>query len=205
MAVSNPQAAMWSSLLRKEMEFERAFVAAGGRLLAGVDPTGWGGLVAGFGDQRQLELLVEAGFSPEQAVKIAAANGADFLRLNDVGTLVPGARADLVVLNGDLSADISRVRHIEWVMKDGVAYDPEALILATAGTVGAFDFTRFTRWPLNGMLALTVLLAVLSLYRRAIGPRLSSTSDHQLVHDRARRIGEGEHTDVVSERKEAHP
>ena len=45
------------------MEFERAFVKAGGLLIAGLDPTGNGGIVAGFGDLRQVELLVEAGFT----------------------------------------------------------------------------------------------------------------------------------------------
>ena len=68
-----PGMAAWSRLLRKEMEFERAFYAAGGRLLAGVDPTGWGGVVAGFGNQRQVELLVAAGLRPEEAIKVASA------------------------------------------------------------------------------------------------------------------------------------
>ena len=166
MGIQNTTASRWGALLRKEMEFERAFVAAGGRLMAGVDPTGWGGVMAGFGDQRQLELLVEAGFTPEQAVKIATNNGAAFLRLTDVGTLTPGAQADLVVVTGDLAADISRIRHIEWVMKGGVAYDPETLIVATGGTVGAFDLGQLTRWPLNLMVVGTVLLAVVCVHRR---------------------------------------
>src|SRR5258706_2203889 len=58
-------------LLRKAMDFERAFVAAGGLLIAGLDPTGNGGVVAGFGDLREVELLVEAGFTPLEAIKIA--------------------------------------------------------------------------------------------------------------------------------------
>jgi hypothetical protein len=66
------------------MQVERAFVAAGGRLMAGVDPTGWGGTIAGFGDQRGLELLVEAGFTPEAAIRIATLNGAAFLREPDL-------------------------------------------------------------------------------------------------------------------------
>ena len=87
MGPENQSATMWSVMLRREMEFERAFVAAGGLLLAGVDPTGWGGVVAGFGDQRELELLVEAGFTPEQAIRIGTANGASFLRDEAIGTL----------------------------------------------------------------------------------------------------------------------
>src|SRR5262249_1214 len=66
-------------LIRKSMDFERAFVAAGGLLIGGLDPTGNGGVVAGFGDLREVELLVEAGFTPIEAIKIAALNGAKFL------------------------------------------------------------------------------------------------------------------------------
>ena len=77
-----------------EMQFERMFVAAGGRLMAGVDPTGWGGIVAGFGDHRQLELLVEAGFTAEMAIRISSANGAAFLDMGDeIGRIAPGYRA----------------------------------------------------------------------------------------------------------------
>lgn len=56
-----------TALLRKEMDFEVAFVKAGGLLLAGPDPTGNGGVLPGFGDQREIELLVEAGFTPVEA------------------------------------------------------------------------------------------------------------------------------------------
>jgi imidazolonepropionase-like amidohydrolase len=69
---------VWERMLKKEMEFEREFVKAGGLLMAGTDPTGWGGVIAGYGDQRELELLGEAGFAPEQAIKIATYNGALF-------------------------------------------------------------------------------------------------------------------------------
>lgn len=176
MASGNPSATVGGSLLRKEMEFERAFVAAGGRLLAGVDPTGWGGVVAGFGNQRQLELLVEAGFTPEQAIKIASSNGANFLRQNDIGTIAVGSRADLVVLRGNPSADISNVRRVEWVMKGGVVYDPEALVGATEGAVGAFDPRRLLRWPLNVLTVAICTLAVLALRRRIRGWRAAKAS-----------------------------
>src|SRR5512141_791704 len=84
--------------LTREMQFELAFVRAGGVLLAGPDPTGNGGVLPGFGDQRELELLVEAGFTPVQAIHIATANGAQYLgRLDQIGTLAPGKQADLMV------------------------------------------------------------------------------------------------------------
>ena len=176
MQAGNRSATVGSLLLRKEMEFERAFVAAGGRLLAGVDPTGWGGVVAGFGDQRQLELLVEAGFTPEQAIRIASSNGANFLRQNDIGTIAVGSWADLVILRGNPSTDISNVRRVEWVMKGGVVYDPDALVAATEGAVGAFDPGRLLRWPLNVLTVAVFTLAAFALRRRLRGWRAAKTS-----------------------------
>src|SRR2546423_12873098 len=80
-----------AELLKKEMQFELDFVKAGGLLLSGDDPTGYGGVLAGFGDQRQVELLVEAGFSPLQAIHIATPKGAGFLGgVDRIGTLKPG-------------------------------------------------------------------------------------------------------------------
>ena len=94
----------WAALLKKEMEFEYAFVKAGGTLLAGCDPTGIGGTLAGFGDQREMELLVEAGFTPVEAIRIQSENGAKFLGVADrIGTIAPGKQADLVVVQGDPS------------------------------------------------------------------------------------------------------
>jgi len=82
--------ANYIALLRKVMDFERAFVQAGGLLIAGLDPTGNGGVVAGFGDLREVELLVEAGFTPLEAIKIATLNGAKFLgedaRIGSIGS-----------------------------------------------------------------------------------------------------------------------
>ncbi|MGH9906072.1 MAG: amidohydrolase family protein, partial [Pyrinomonadaceae bacterium] len=83
------------ALLRKVMDFERAFVQAGGLLIAGLDPTGNGGVVAGFGDLRQVELLVETGFTPVEAIKIASLNGAKFLGEDTrIGSVAVGKQAD---------------------------------------------------------------------------------------------------------------
>lgn len=125
------------AMLKKEMEFERAFVKAGGLLLAGPDPTGYGGVVPGFGDQREIELLVEAGFTPVEAIKIATYNGALYLgRLDRIGTLAPGKQADIVVINGDPSRTIADIAKVETVFKDGVGYDPTRLVDAARGSVG---------------------------------------------------------------------
>ena len=65
------------------MQFEREFVEMGGQLLAGTDPTGYGGVIAGFGNWRELRLLNEAGFSPLEVIRIATLNGARFLGRDD--------------------------------------------------------------------------------------------------------------------------
>ena len=124
--------------LKKEMQFEREFSKAGGLLLAGLDPTGIGGVIAGFGDQREVELLVEAGFTPLEAIHIATYNGAQYLGdAERVGTLAPGKQADLIVVKGDPSQKIEDIENIEIVFKDGVGYDSAKLIESVRGTVGS--------------------------------------------------------------------
>ena len=124
-------------LLKKEMAFELAFVRAGGHLLAGPDPTGMGGVLPGFGDHRELELLVEAGFTPVEAIHIYTANGAAFLgRLDRIGTLAPGKQADLVVVKGDPSTQIEDIENTVTVFKDGLGYDSAKLIESVRGHVG---------------------------------------------------------------------
>jgi imidazolonepropionase-like amidohydrolase len=128
----------WPAAFKKELEFEHAFAQAGGLLLAGLDPTGMGGVIAGFGDQREVELLVEAGFTPLEAIHIATANGAQFLgELDRVGTLAPGKQADLVVIKGDPSRKIEDIENVETVFKDGIGYDSAKLIESVRGVVGS--------------------------------------------------------------------
>ena len=123
---------------KKEMEFEYAFVKAGGMLLAGEDPTGIGGILAGFGDQREVELLVEAGFSPVEAIHIATANGAQFLGEADrIGTIASGKASDLVVIKGDPAQNIEDIENTQIVFKDGIGYDPAKLIESVRGIVGS--------------------------------------------------------------------
>src|SRR5229473_2978979 len=124
-------------LIRKSMDFERAFVAAGGLLMAGLDPTGNGGIVAGFGDLREVELLVEAGFTPLEAIKIATLNGARFLGEDSrIGSITAGKQADLMIVKGNPAAKISDIEAVEIVFKDGVGYDSEKLIQSVQGLVG---------------------------------------------------------------------
>jgi imidazolonepropionase-like amidohydrolase len=127
-----------TAAFKKEMEFEHAFSQAGGLLLAGLDPTGMGGVIAGYGDQREVELLVEAGFSPVEAIHIATYNGARYLgALDQIGTLGAGKNADLVVVKGDPSTKIEDIEKVEIVFKDGIGYDPTALTDSVRGLVGS--------------------------------------------------------------------
>lgn len=126
-----------AALMRKEMDFEVAFARAGGLLLAGPDPTGNGGVLPGFGDQREVELLVEAGFTPVEAIHIATENGAVYLgRQDKVGTLAPGKQADLVLIKGDPSKNIADIEKVETVFKAGIGYDSEKLVESVRGQVG---------------------------------------------------------------------
>ena len=125
------------ALLPKGFLLERAFAQAGGLLIAGTDPTGAGGVVPGFSNQRQIELLVEEGFSPVEAIRIGTLNGAKFLgRDARVGSIAVGKQADVVVINGDPSRTIADVRKVDMVFKQGVGYDPAKLIASVSGKVG---------------------------------------------------------------------
>lgn len=135
----SPTRSRTAMLLRREMELEREFVAAGGLLLAGPDPVGLNGLVPGFSDQREIELLVEAGFSPLEAIRIATLNGATFLgRAQEIGSIAVGKHADLVVVKGDPAVHIADIEHVELVFKDGVGYDPAKLLASVKGRYGEY-------------------------------------------------------------------
>ncbi len=126
-----------TALFAKEKEFEIAFAKAGGLLLAGPDPTGNGGTLPGFGDQRGIELLVEAGFTPVQAIQIATENGAKYLGQQDrIGTVLPGKQADLVLIKGDPERNIEEIENVETVFKAGIGYDSAKLIESVRGQVG---------------------------------------------------------------------
>ena len=131
------QGSLYTTLFPKALALERAFAQAGGVLLAGTDPTGGGGVIPGYSNQRQLELLVEAGFTPLEAIRIGTLNGATYLgRQARVGSIAVGKQADLVVIDGDPSTTVADVRKVETVFKQGVGFDPAKLIAAVSGKVG---------------------------------------------------------------------
>jgi enamidase len=130
-------ASVYPTLYPKNLKLERAFARAGGLLVAGTDPTGSGGVVAGFSNQRQLELLVDAGFTPLEAVTIGTLNGARYLgREARIGSIAVGKQADLVVVQGNPAVRIADVRNVETVFKNGVGFGHDKLVASVSGQVG---------------------------------------------------------------------
>ena len=125
---------------KNDVGLEHQFVASGGLLLAGPDPTGDGGVIPGFGDLREIELLVQDdGFSPQEAVRIATLNGATFLGLADrIGSIAPGKEADLFIVKGNPAKDIDDVQNVAVVFKDGVGYDSAKLLESVRGRYGQY-------------------------------------------------------------------
>jgi len=137
--LSRPAAAR--ALSKKEFDndvkFEIAFYRAGGLLTQGPDPTGYGATTAGFGDQRDIELLVQGGLTPEQAIQVATLNGAKSMgRDGTIGSIAVGKNADLVLIHGDPTRNIDEIENVVTVFKDGVGYDSAAIITSVKGVVG---------------------------------------------------------------------
>ena len=129
----------YTTLYPNAAAMELAFARAGGLLLVGTDPTGGGGVIPGYSNQHALELLVESGFTPLEAIKIGTMNGATYLGHADrVGSIALGKQADLVVVAGDPSVRIADVRNVQLVFKQGIGYDPAKLIESVKGKVGLF-------------------------------------------------------------------
>jgi len=129
----------FAKLMALDQAMELAFFRAGGLLLAGTDPTGGGGVIPGYSDQREAELLVASGLTPLEAIKVCTLNGATYLgRADRIGSIAVGKQADLVVIDGNPAASIADIRHVTLVFKQGVGYDPSKLIDSVRGKVGLF-------------------------------------------------------------------
>ena len=136
---SSERGKAFAQAYRNDLGLERQFVAAGGLLLAGPDPTGNGGVIPGFGDLRELELLVEAGFTPLEAIRIGTMNGATYLGLADrIGSIAAGKNADLFIVNGNPAAKIADVENVVLVFKDGVGYQSAKLLQSVKGRYGQY-------------------------------------------------------------------
>lgn len=135
---SSPDAPM-PSRLKQLVGFAKAFYDKGGLLLVGTDPTGGGGVVPGFSNHTEIELLVEGGFTFEEAIKASTMNGATYLgRADRIGSVTAGKQADLVLIDGDPSQHVRDIEHVEIVFKQGVGYDPKTLIDSVRGKAGLY-------------------------------------------------------------------
>ena len=135
--IAEAQDAVFTELFPKAQAFEYRFFKAGGLLASGVDPTGNGGALPGFGDQRNYELLLEAEFTPSEALQVMSLNGARVLGVDDdLGSIEAGKLADLILIDGDPVTDPFQIRNVVTVFKDGVGYDSLKLIASVKGLVG---------------------------------------------------------------------
>ncbi len=123
------------AIFKKAMAFDYAFAKAGGLLGAGSDPC-CTSAIAGYGDQRNYELLIEAGFTPEQAIQVMTSNGAKILGFDKLGQIRPGMQADMVVLGGDPVRTPTDIHNVELVFRRGLGFDPEKLRNSVKGLVG---------------------------------------------------------------------
>jgi enamidase len=136
---TSPNTKPYEVIFPKLMKLEKMFVDAGGTLLAGTDPTGYGGVIPGFSGKREVELLVEEGFTFPEALKISTLNGARFLgRDKDVGSLETGKRADIAMVDGDPMKNTSAIDAMPFVFKKGIGYDSNKIFDAMKGQVGLY-------------------------------------------------------------------
>jgi imidazolonepropionase-like amidohydrolase len=124
---------------RELVSYAKYFYDKGGLLLIGTDPTGGGGVVPGFANHHELEILVEGGFKFEDALKASTMNGAIYEgRDKLIGSVTAGKQADLVLIDGDPATNVKDLNKVETVFKQGVGYDPKKLIDAVRGKSGLY-------------------------------------------------------------------
>ena len=108
-------------------DFVRRFAAAGGKIHSGSDPNH---VLAGYGVHVELEMLVEAGLTPVQAIQTASQNVAQaWGKDKDYGSVEKGKVADLVIVRGDPRGNISDTQNVEMVFIEGkvmdISYHPD--------------------------------------------------------------------------------
>jgi imidazolonepropionase-like amidohydrolase len=126
-------------MFNNELFWIKKFYDKGGKLVIGTDPTGAGRTIAGYANMWTLEILLKAGFTLPQAVMLCSLNGAKYLnKEQETGSIEKGKAADLILIDGDLTTDITLIRKIKWVFKDGTAFDSNALFDSVKGKVGLY-------------------------------------------------------------------
>lgn len=126
-------------LFEKELYWIKKFYDMGGKLVVGTDPTGAGRTIAGYSNLWSLEILVKSGFTLPQAVMLCSLKGAEYLKRDkEVGSIEKGKAADFILIDGDLSVNVSNIRKIQWVFKDGVGYDSKTIFESVNGKVGLY-------------------------------------------------------------------
>ena len=114
---------------RKRQQFIGMCSRAGVKIIAGTDGPGLGTLVPGYGLHHELQLLVESGLSPHQALSAATLTAAEALgKDKELGSVEPGKFADMLIVEADPLADIRNANKIELVIKGGKQYRPADLI-----------------------------------------------------------------------------
>jgi hypothetical protein len=131
--ITKEMAPRWRASYAKMLAAVARFHRAGIQIVSGTDD------VAGFAFQRELELYVKAGIPANEVLRIATWNGATYARvLADRGSIERGKRADLILIDGDPTNDISAVRNVALVLQDGDAYYPAELY----GELGVKPFAQ---------------------------------------------------------------
>ncbi|MCK9684992.1 amidohydrolase family protein [Scleromatobacter humisilvae] len=95
--------------------------------------------LSGYSGKREIELLAEEGFIVPQAIRIATLNGSRYLeRDREAGLLEVGKRADVVVIDGHVAADVTAIERMPLVFKAGIGIDPARIFAAFEGKVGLY-------------------------------------------------------------------
>ncbi|MET6991587.1 amidohydrolase family protein [Sediminicola arcticus] len=124
---------------KKEMKRVLKYHSLGGKITVGTDPTGSGKTIAGYSNQRLIELLIETGLDIEEAIKLATLNGAQYLQIEkETGTIEVGKEADLILIDGDLSKDVTAIRKMELIFKNGIGFDSKKIFASVNGKVGLY-------------------------------------------------------------------
>ena len=122
MKITDEAAARYNTSFEKMVEFVGRLYRAGVPIVAGTDE------MAGFTLHRELEFYVQAGMTPAQALQVATLNGAKYSRtLNERGSIAVGKLADLVLVDGDPTSNISDIRKVALVITRGHVISPGAV------------------------------------------------------------------------------